>query len=105
MKTLLLAALIVMMAGAFDGICPVCKKEGQKSTVTVGTCTSTLMFCGSGYYDEQGDFVPPSDCNHTSCSYRCSRGHEFTDGMKSMLKALGDNTLDYPKDLLDTQDN
>lgn len=61
-----------------DGKCSVCQKAGLKSTVVMdggGSCTA--MYCGSGYYDEDGKFHAPKDCN--TCTYRgkCSRGHSI----------------------------
>lgn len=61
----------------FDGKCPICKLEGKKSIVEPGMCSMTLMFCGNGYYDEDGNFHAPNDCNKTTCSYSCSNGHKF----------------------------
>jgi hypothetical protein len=57
--------------------CPECQKLGLKSKVFIGGCTSTLLNCGSGYYDEDGDYHPPDPCNTTTCEYTCSNGHTW----------------------------
>lgn len=75
--------LFWVLGHAFDGRCPRCVAEGVTSKVYPGACFSTAMYCGSGYYDERGYFMPPEDCNHTNCEYRCSKGHYFTDGLPS----------------------
>lgn len=73
-------------AAAWDGLCPSCKVIGQKSRVyEEGGCTVTLMSCGGGLYDEDGRYVPPPSCNTVACSYRCSNGHRFSEGMRSVL--------------------
>lgn len=73
--------LFWVIAHAFDGRCPQCMAEGATSKVYPGGCSATAIYCGSGYYDEAGYFVPPEDCNQTTCQYHCSRGHYFTDGL------------------------
>lgn len=75
--------LFWVIAHAFDGRCPQCMAEGAVSKVYPGACSSTVMYCGSGYYDESGRFHPPEDCNRTTCKYQCSRGHYFSDGLPS----------------------
>jgi len=62
----------------WDGICPCCKAEGRTSTVRAdGFCTTTAMYCGGGYYDEQGGYHEPAPCNTTTRGYNCSNGHAF----------------------------
>ena len=68
----------------WDGICPVCKAEGRKSTVRCdGMVLCTSMYCGNGGYDENGLFDPPSRCNSCSGECRCSYGHEFVQSTAS----------------------
>lgn len=59
----------------FDGLCPQCKKEGLKSTVTVGGCMSTLM-ATHAWYDENGKYHFDNP-NTTTCTAWCSNGHSF----------------------------
>ena len=61
----------------FDGRCPICKEQGIRSKVYIGTCLRTLMGISS-YYDEDGNYHF-KDPNITTCTYRCSNGHEFTE--------------------------
>jgi hypothetical protein len=65
----------------FNGKCPHCRALGLKSIVHIGACFSTLLFCGNGHYDEDGNYHSPDDCNSTSCEYTCSNGHKFYGGM------------------------
>lgn len=59
-----------------DGKCSICMREHRKSTVTMNPYgSSTLMYCGSGYYDEDGKFIPLPNCNTTIYTGRCSNGH------------------------------
>lgn len=60
----------------FDGRCPVCVREGQRSTVVEGMVTSTAM--GSlTFYDENGkrQYYDP---NVTTAQYECSSRHRFS---------------------------
>lgn len=59
--------------------CPICQKEGKKSTVRQTGAYSTLAYCGNGFYDEDGNFHPPRDCNQTTFSYSCSNGHTWSE--------------------------
>ena len=59
--------------------CPECVKQGLKSTISIGMCMSTAMWCGNGHYDENGNFHPPNECNYTSCEYKCSNGHSWAE--------------------------
>ena len=80
MKTSLMAIIILVIATAavaFDGRCPICKKEGLRSGVFLLGCMRTLMATNL-YYDEDGK-LNFDDPNITTCRYRCSRGHEFCD--------------------------
>jgi len=54
-------------------ICEECKKEGIKSTISIGSSMSTLMHGSSGY-DEDGRYYI-HDPNIITTSYHCSRGH------------------------------
>lgn len=64
-------------------VCPQCVMEHKKSTVTVGSSMVTAVYCGSGYYDEDGYFHAPEPCNTATTEYRCSRGHTFTKEKRS----------------------
>ena len=78
MLTLALSLLLFLSSPASleDGRCSHCKRMGWKSTVagaTLGRCT--LLGCGGGYYDENGQFHPPTPCNVCSAETQCSNGH------------------------------
>lgn len=73
------------LSEAWDGICPKCKVQGAQSRVYPGGCSASLIFCGSGYYDVNGNYNPPHDCNKITCKYSCSRGHEFIETMQPEL--------------------
>ncbi len=78
-----LAALWFQYGILQDGRCSICKMLGIRSTVTMnvfGSCTA--MFCGSGHYDEDGNFVPPKPCNTCTRNGRCSNGHRLADFTK-----------------------
>lgn len=65
------------------GRCSVCMKENKESTVTCEAgFNCTAMYCGSGYYDKDGTFIPPPNCNTCTQTCRCSNGHVITDGFK-----------------------
>lgn len=55
--------------------CPVCVKNGEKSTLHGGLGMSTLLYCPP-FYDEEGIYHN-HDSNTTTYDYRCSNGHEF----------------------------
>ena len=78
-KAMVLAimGLLLLDGTFFEGRCPVCIEEGKKSTVIPGVWNTTLMYCGSGHYDENGQFHPPDDCNTSSATFTCSNGHSF----------------------------
>ncbi len=57
--------------------CLECQKAGLKSKVYLDMCSATLVHCGNGYWDEEGNFHPPEPCNTTTCSYHCSNGHSW----------------------------
>lgn len=59
-------------------ICPICQREGKRSKIHIGGSFCTLAHCGSGYYDENGDYHAPKRCNSCSTSYTCSNGHAFS---------------------------
>ncbi len=56
--------------------CPVCKKESKTSKVYPGWCSTTTV-ASIAYYDERGKYQY-TDPNTTSCSYSCSRGHQWS---------------------------
>ena len=56
-------------------VCPECKAQGLKSTVTLAHMASTLMYW-EPYYDEDGR-LHAHDPNNKWEYYDCSRGHEF----------------------------
>lgn len=60
-------------------ICPYCKAENQKSCITPGPTSSTLMATTPGHYDEDGKWVRAKDPNWHTTEYYCSRGHRFTE--------------------------
>lgn len=59
-------------------ICPFCKAEGEKSTLSVGGTSSTLLAYSTGAYDEDGRWMPARDPNWHTTGYTCSRGHRYT---------------------------
>ena len=56
--------------------CPECVELGLRSTVTVGVGMTTLMNTHQ-FYDEDGKYHF-HDPNHSSTSYTCSQGHEWS---------------------------
>ncbi len=60
-------------------LCSWCEGQGLKSTIDIEGTTSTSAFCGYGYYNEEGYYVAPSNCNTNRTSYRCSQGHSWTE--------------------------
>jgi hypothetical protein len=60
--------------------CPICIEEGEKSRVTEGGGSSTLMGY-SPFYDEDGK-RHSHDGNTTSYEFRCNRGHSFQTSRK-----------------------
>ena len=68
---------IDLKSQAWDGICETCKADGKKSKVFLGECVTTLAFCGNAYYDEDGVYVPVTDCSYQTCKYVCDKGHLF----------------------------
>lgn len=77
----LIAGLLLSMLFAdgseFNGICPICAEDGEKSTVTISGDAPSTMYCGSGHYDEDGLFHAPEPCVTTSYTGTCSNGHSF----------------------------
>ncbi len=62
-----------------EGKCSICEKAGVKSTVTMdGYSSCTAMYCGSGFYDEDGKFQAPKACNTCTTVGHCSRGHQVS---------------------------
>lgn len=83
-KTVLLLSLFIVVQAfaesievdSWDGICPLCKKHGKKSTITMdGYSTSTLL-ASQGRYDEKGNYHH-EDPNTTSTGGMCSNGHNI----------------------------
>ena len=65
-------------------VCQTCEKEGRKSTVEVSSVMGcTLLYCGGGYYDEDGAYHAPKPCNSCSREYRCSNSHVWSVGEPS----------------------
>ena len=59
--------------------CPFCEKDGQRSTVTPDSwSTSTCIAFSPGHYDEDGQWVRHADPNTRRQGYSCSRGHGYT---------------------------
>lgn len=67
--------------------CPTCVEQGERSTVTEGGGTTTLMGF-SPFYDEDG-VRHFHDGNTTTTSYRCSRGHSWSEKSKHRCSAPG----------------
>lgn len=87
MFTTLVAVLSIWFQTATltEGKCSICQKLHIKSTVVMnayGSCT--LMFCGPGYYDEEGKYVAPKPCNTCAYEGNCSNGHHIVDSFKSL---------------------
>lgn len=76
MKPVIIILCLVFIAVS-QVFCPVCKSEKRKSTIYVGSTTTTCLFCGNGYYDTLGIYHAPLPCNTTTTKYHCSNGHEF----------------------------
>ena len=61
-----------------NGKCSACGRWHVTSTVVMAAISScTAMYCGSGYYDEQGAFHAPTPCNTCTQYGQCSRGHRL----------------------------
>lgn len=56
-------------------VCPVCKQQGEKSTVTPRATFRTAMGGGS-FYDEEGDYHSHDPNIHTK-PFVCSNNHHF----------------------------
>ena len=67
--------LLSSVGTVIDGRCSTCLLLGVRSVVYSGVCVSTLA-AAIGYYDEDGKYHY-EDPNVTTCSYRCSRGHDL----------------------------
>ena len=57
-------------------ICPKCKTEGKKSTISIGHSMVTCAYY-QPYYDEEGAYHY-HDSNVRSTVYNCSNGHTMT---------------------------
>lgn len=62
-------------------ICPECKAEGQKSTVTSEGMMTTLIHV-SPFWDEDGEYHY-HDTNTVSEGFRCSKGHYWREVRKN----------------------
>jgi hypothetical protein len=77
-------SLLMQPATLEDGRCSVCKWLGLRSTVLMSAgMACTAMFCGSGYYDEDGRFHAPQPCNTCTRMGSCSRGHQIAELLKN----------------------
>jgi hypothetical protein len=56
--------------------CPECVKEGKKSCVKVGECSSTCLACPL-FYDEEGAYHVHNS-NVTTQYYACTEGHSWS---------------------------
>jgi hypothetical protein len=77
-------AAVVALEGPFFGlldsskkICPFCRDQGLKSSVYMEGCQTTLL-ATYAYWDENGTYHYHNP-NKTSCQYRCSNGHEWSE--------------------------
>jgi len=60
------------------GRCPECNKLGWKSTVEMQMLLMTpAVYYGPPRWNEDGNFINPSP--HRGTSYKCSKGHEWTE--------------------------
>lgn len=57
--------------------CPTCREQGLKSSVYMLSCQTTLL-AGYAYWDENGTYHYHNP-NKTTCHYRCSNGHEWSE--------------------------
>lgn len=59
-------------------ICEKCVQKGKKYSVTepLGGFT-TLMGISPGYWNEEGEYIPPYNPNYTTYTYNCSNGHSW----------------------------
>ena len=64
---------VATRANLVDGRCSICVATGQKSTVTLGACMTTLAYF-TPWYDENGKYHN-HDGNASGCSMACSHGH------------------------------
>jgi hypothetical protein len=76
MTVMFVIASLILMPTLVGGRCSVCLLAGERSTVTGGMCSSTLLAV-IGHYDEDGRYHS-TDPNVTTCSHTCSRGHQLT---------------------------
>jgi hypothetical protein len=56
--------------------CPKCVKEGKKSCVRIGHCTTTVAFYAP-FYDEKG-FYHHHNSNNKTQYYTCTEGHSWS---------------------------
>lgn len=68
---------VSVTAMLIDGKCSNCMNLGLKSTVEcLRTPVCTVMFCGYGLYDEDGEYHLPKKCNSCTQNCKCSNGHQ-----------------------------
>lgn len=63
-------------------ICEKCKEAGNKSTISLGRSTSTLMSWDPGYFDEEGRWHTIPDPNSSFQEYICSNGHRWEEKVR-----------------------
>lgn len=51
-------------------------------TCSPGITACTAAYCGSGYYNEKGEWVNPEPCNTCTTDWECSDGKIFKIGKK-----------------------
>ena len=47
-------------------------------TCRQGITSCTVMWCGSPYYNEKGEYIIPKDCNSCTTFWECSDGKTFS---------------------------
>ena len=57
-------------------ICPQCKEEGLKSTITATSMYATTAMAYHTYYDEEGRYHQHNP-NRSTARLSCSKGHEL----------------------------
>ena len=72
----------VIVVDSIDEIAQYAKEHKTKCRSDgMGICT--LKHCGSGYYDENGEFKTPEPCNSCAASYYCDDGAQLVYSYKS----------------------
>ena len=81
-----------MKAKPFNGLCPTCHGEGQKSIVYVMSSSTTQMM-SIPFYDEEGRYHYENP-NTIMTEYKCSRNHQWRSSgtaTTTMNQLLGEN--------------